>query len=101
MTELAVADDLALKRRSTTQLAAELTDNAFCLFVHVDALAHQRSAVAIRAAVAVGGKRADAPAQKEALELLDVYVGGGHAPTFARNMLGPALFTSRAPHSLH
>jgi hypothetical protein len=88
MTKLAVADDLALKRRPTTHLAAQLANNATSLLVHVYALAHERRAVAVRAVVTVGRQRADATAQKEALELLYVNVGGGHTPYFRQGRAG-------------
>ena len=87
MTELAVANDLALKRRSTTKLAAQLADDALCL-LDAYALAHERRAVTVDAAMAVGGKRADATTQEKALELLDIDMGRGHGPYFRQGHAG-------------
>ena len=56
MTELAVADDLALEWRPTAQLAAQLADNATGLLVHVYALAYEWRAITVHAVVAVGGE---------------------------------------------
>ncbi len=76
MAKLAVADDLALKRRPiAAQLAAQLADNATGLLVNVYALTHERRSVAIHAAIAIGSQRADATTQEEALELLYVDMG--------------------------
>ena len=88
MTELAVADDLALERGPTTQLTAQLADDATGLLVYVYALAHERRAIAVDAAVAIGGQRADAAAQEEALKLLDVYVWGRHERYFRQGSAG-------------
>ncbi|HEY5287333.1 MAG TPA: hypothetical protein VIJ50_09535 [Solirubrobacteraceae bacterium] len=88
MTELAVADDLALKRRATAQLAAQLADDALGLLVHMYALTDQRRAIAIHTAVAIGSQRANATTQKETLELLDIDVGRGHGRYFRQGSSG-------------
>ncbi len=88
MAKLAVADDLALKRRPTTHLAAQLADNATCLRVHVYALAHEWRAIAVDAAVAISSQRADTAAQEEALELLYVDMGRVHARYFRQDQAG-------------
>jgi hypothetical protein len=92
MTKLAMADDLALERRPTTDLATQLADDATSLLVYVYVLAHERRAIAVDAAMTIGCQGADAATQEEALELLHVYVWGGHGATFARVGSGPALF---------
>ncbi len=89
MAELAVADDLALKRRPTAaQLAAQLADDATGLLVHVYTLTHERRSVAVHAAIAIGSQRADTAAQEEALELLYVDMGRVHARYFRQDQTG-------------
>ncbi len=98
MTQLAVADDLALQRRSAAQLATELADDPAGMLVDMYALAHERRALAVHAAVAVGGERADTPTQEEALELLDVDVRRSHQRYFrqdARWLLHSSLIFRR------
>jgi hypothetical protein len=83
LTELAVTNDLARQGSLAALLAAELADDPGLALVYVDALAHQRRALAIDAAVAVGCERSDATPQEEALQLFDVAVLGGHGTSFA------------------
>ena len=73
MAVLAVPDDLARQRGLAAARTAQLADDpVLAPVVHVDALAGQRRAPAVGAAVAVGLQRADAATQQHALELLDM-----------------------------
>ena len=76
MAVLGVAHDLGRDRGLAAQRAAELADDAPGASVQVDVLAHERRAPAVGAAIAVGLQRADAATQQDALELLDVALGG-------------------------
>jgi len=78
MAALAVAHDLAGGGRFATQGTAELADEiAAEPGVEVDALADERGAAAVAAAIAVLGEGTDAAAQEGALEALRVAVGSG------------------------
>src|SRR6478609_10867239 len=90
--ELAVTYHLARERRVPAQPAAQLAHDPDVALVDVDALAHERGALAVQAAMTVGGQRADTAPQQEALELPDVAMrGGGHEGTFATAGRPPAL----------
>ena len=73
---LRVAYELGRDRMFTAQWTAQLADYALNVSVQVDVLAHERRAAAVRAAIPIGLQRADAATQQEALELLDVTLGG-------------------------
>jgi hypothetical protein len=81
--ELAVTHELAREGGLTPHGAAELAHDPRVALVEVDALAHEWSALAVCAAVAVGRERSYAAPQEEALELLYIAIGGDHARTFA------------------
>ena len=76
MAVLGVAHELGRDRVLAAQGAAQLADDALDARVQMHMLAHQRRAPAVAAAVAVGLQRTDAATQQEALELLDVALGG-------------------------
>lgn len=99
MAVLGVAHELRGDRVLTAQRAAQLADDALSVGVQVDVLAHQGRAAAVRAAIPIGLQRPDAAAQQEALELLDVALGG----TAHRWLDSPertALLPAKTPGSL-
>lgn len=81
--ELEVADHLGGQRRRGMQLAAELADDPGKALVQVYALAHQRRARAVHAAMTVLAERVHATAQQVALELLNIAYDRAHTTQFA------------------
>lgn len=70
---LKVPDDLAGQRRLVPRRATQLADDPLLpVRVHVDLLAGQRRAPAVRTAVAGGLQSSEAAAQEPSLELLDM-----------------------------
>jgi len=78
VTELAVAHSLAGERCGAAQLAAQLAHDPLLALVDMYALAHERGALAVVAAMTIGRERSDATPQQEALKLLDICMGNGH-----------------------
>ena len=76
MAVLGVAHELGRDRMLATQWAAQLADDPLNTGVQMDVLAHQRRASAVRAAIPIGLQSPYAASQLQALELLDVMLGG-------------------------
>lgn len=88
---LGVAHELGRDRVLAAQRVAQLADDASSARIQVDMLAHERSAPAVAAAVAIGLQRADAAAQQDKLELFDIALGGlAHGAKFAAVRRAPA-----------
>lgn len=84
MPELAVTDDLACKRRLAAHLTTQLADDPGLPVVQVDALPHQRRALAVDATMAIGGQPTHASLQQMTLELIYIALHRGHAGYFRR-----------------
>lgn len=78
-----MADELVGEWYATAQLTAKLAHDSHLTLIDVDVLAYERSALAVCAAMAIGGERADTTPQENALELLDIAMWGSHAARFA------------------
>jgi hypothetical protein len=100
---LGVADELGGSGVLAAQGPAELADDAAVALEEVHALADERCATAVAAAMAIGRESADAAAQERALELLDVGDRRGHVACGFRRVpptsSPPGHFPSGGPGS--
>src|SRR5277367_2574715 len=73
-----MAHDLGRHRSLAAQRPAELADDALGVSIQMDVLAREGGTSAVGAAMSVGLERTDAATQQDALQLLDMPLGGGH-----------------------
>jgi hypothetical protein len=78
MAQLAMAHYLGEQWSAVTQLTAQLAHDSGGALINVDVLSHERRALAVDAAMAVGRERSNAALQEVALELLYVPMRRSH-----------------------